>query len=56
VVLGAGPPPRWEREGIVSTDADGFTLKNMAALRKTSEMASVGGGEVESLQANAASR
>jgi CRP-like cAMP-binding protein len=38
---------RWEREGIVSTDADGFTLKNMAALRRTSGLASVAKGEPE---------
>ena len=24
----------WEREGVVSTDADGFTLKDVAALRR----------------------
>lgn len=30
---------RWERAGIVSTDADGFTLKDMSALRKASGLA-----------------
>lgn len=31
---------RWERAGVVSTDADGFTLKDMAALRRASGLAS----------------
>lgn len=32
---------RWERAGVVSTDADGFTLKNMGALRSASGLPNV---------------
>lgn len=31
---------RWERAGVLSTDADGFTLKNMAVLREASGLGS----------------
>lgn len=31
---------RWERAGVLTTDADGFTLKDMAVLREASGLAS----------------
>jgi CRP/FNR family transcriptional regulator len=39
---------RWERAGVVSTDAEGFTLKDVAELRRASGLTSASGPAHES--------